>query len=312
MNKKISTPIAIGIILILAILVGGFTLSQYSKTQKELNYPLPEIKILEKKINKTADWETYTNENAEYSFQYPKDWNAATNKYNSKNALFGPGATDESGYGGVEYVGKLSANKSLINFVNDFNSKVEGYSGSESEYASINGDVVISTLVKASLEPTRVKIVSFEKNGNVFNMYLVYKTNFTQYPEDEQRLNVFNQMVFTFKSTSEKSQIKILSPNGGEVWTKGEKVQILWNASENIKSVNIRLAIQGNEDSQNFNAAIVSDIPNTGSYEWTVQELFTEVLGIKELPASDEYQVIVEDSERNNLYDTSDSTLSIR
>ena len=50
MNKKISTPIAIGIILILAILVGCFTYWQYSKTQKELNYPLPEIKITEKKV----------------------------------------------------------------------------------------------------------------------------------------------------------------------------------------------------------------------------------------------------------------------
>ena len=35
LKKGISTPIAIGIILVLAVLVGGFTLWQYSKMQKE-------------------------------------------------------------------------------------------------------------------------------------------------------------------------------------------------------------------------------------------------------------------------------------
>jgi hypothetical protein len=50
MNKKISTPIALGIVLILAILVGWFTYLQYSKMQKEWRHPLSEIKISEKKI----------------------------------------------------------------------------------------------------------------------------------------------------------------------------------------------------------------------------------------------------------------------
>lgn len=106
--------------------------------------------------------------------------------------------------------------------------------------------------------------------------------------------------------------IKVLSPNGGEIWSKGQKAQISWSAAEEIESVNIRLAISGNDDSQKFNAAIASDIPNTGNYEWTVQDLYSEVQGIKALPESDKYLVIVEDGEHNNIYDMSDSTFSIR
>ncbi|MCX6744137.1 MAG: MliC family protein [Candidatus Parcubacteria bacterium] len=106
--------------------------------------------------------------------------------------------------------------------------------------------------------------------------------------------------------------IKVISPNGGEVWLKNQKVQITWNASKEIKTVNIRLSISGSEDAQNFNAAIASAIPNTGSYEWTVQDLFAEVLGITGLPASDKYLVTVEDSDHNNIWDASDATFSIK
>ncbi|MCX6743713.1 MAG: hypothetical protein NT116_05805 [Candidatus Parcubacteria bacterium] len=106
--------------------------------------------------------------------------------------------------------------------------------------------------------------------------------------------------------------IKVIAPNGGEVWAKNQKVQITWSASKEIKSVNIRLAISGSEDAQNFNAAIASAIPNAGSYEWTVQDLYAEVLGIKGLPASDKYLVTVEDSDYNNIWDTSDATFSIK
>jgi len=146
----------------------------------------------------TENWKTYKNEEAGYAFKYPTEWNAVTNKYNSKNSLFGPGATNESGYGGVEFYGTLSAGQSLKDFIKKFNSGVEGGSTSESE-TTINGQtVVISILPKASIEPTEVKSVSFEKGGKVFNVYLMYKTNFDQYPEDEQRLNIFNQMLLTF------------------------------------------------------------------------------------------------------------------
>ena len=46
MNRKISTPIALSVVLILTILVGGYTVWQYSEIKKEENR-LPEIKIPE-------------------------------------------------------------------------------------------------------------------------------------------------------------------------------------------------------------------------------------------------------------------------
>jgi membrane-bound inhibitor of C-type lysozyme len=106
--------------------------------------------------------------------------------------------------------------------------------------------------------------------------------------------------------------VKVISPNGGDKWSKGEKVKILWSAAKEIKSVNIRLSISGNEDSQNFNAAIASGAPNTGNYEWTVQDLYAEVLEVKALPASDKYLVTIEDKDHNNVYDMSDATFSIK
>jgi len=155
--------------------------------------------------DETADWQTYTNEEGGYLFKYPKEWNAVTNKYNSKNALFGPGATSESGYGGVEYTGTLSPGQSLKDFVKEFNLGVESGSTSETE-TTINGQTaIISILPKAAMEPMEGKSVSFEKDGKVFSMYLTYKTNFTQYPEDKQRLTIFNQMLSTFRFIEQKT-----------------------------------------------------------------------------------------------------------
>lgn len=56
-------------------------------------------------IDPTADWETYINENAKYSYKYPPNWNAATvksGKVLTAGSLFGPNATENSGLGGVE------------------------------------------------------------------------------------------------------------------------------------------------------------------------------------------------------------------
>jgi len=119
------------------------------------------------------------------------------------------------------------------------------------------------------------------------------------------------QYLTTQQGGPTQSSITVTSPNGGETWTKGQKVQITWNAAKEIKSVNIRLAISGNEEGQNFNAAIASDVSNSGHYEWTVQDLYAEVLGINALPASDKYILTIEDKDHNNIYDMSDASFSI-
>jgi hypothetical protein len=153
------------------------------------------------KINETFDWGVYINNEEGYTFKYPKDWNSTTNKYNSKNSLFGPEATNESGHGGVEFLGNLSSDQSLKDFIKEFNSGIEGGSITETETLINNKNVIVSILPKASIEPIEIKSVSFEKDGKVFNMYLIYKTDFAQYPEDKDRLNTFNHMLSTFDFT---------------------------------------------------------------------------------------------------------------
>ena len=223
-QKGISSLIGIIIIVVVAVVaVGGiftyqyFTMPKENNQQQNLTTCTEEVKVCPDGsavgrtgpncefsdcpaiIDQTAGWKTYSNENAGYTFKYPKEWNAVTNGYNFKNALFGLGATSVNGYGGVEYAGNLSRGQSLEDFVKEFNKGIEEGSISE-KVAIISGQsIVISILPKAATEPTEAKSVSFERNGEVFNIYLMYKTNFVQHPEDEQRLNIFNQMLFTFK-----------------------------------------------------------------------------------------------------------------
>ncbi|HNW96411.1 MAG TPA: MliC family protein [Candidatus Paceibacterota bacterium] len=128
--------------------------------------------------------------------------------------------------------------------------------------------------------------------------------------ENDEEKNYTGCIVSTIKNENEK--ITVISPNGGEVWTKGQKVTITWNAKKETKFVNIRLAIFGDEDSQNFNAAIASNVLNAGSYEWTVQELYAEVWGVNDLPLSNKYRITIEDAEHNNIHDSSDVNFTIK
>jgi hypothetical protein len=73
LNRGISTPIAIGIITILVIIVGGFALWQRAEITREENKPLPEVQIPEKEEvgDETAEWQTYRNEEYGFEFKYP-------------------------------------------------------------------------------------------------------------------------------------------------------------------------------------------------------------------------------------------------
>jgi hypothetical protein len=72
LNKGISTPVAILIILILAILVRGFIYWHYLEIRREktelLNIEIPE------KVDETADWKTYQSERMGFSIKCPSDF----------------------------------------------------------------------------------------------------------------------------------------------------------------------------------------------------------------------------------------------
>ena len=71
LNRGISTPIAIAIILLLAVSVGGITLWQYSEMQSEKIKPVA-LKSFEK--DETADWKIYLNEEYGFEVEYPQSW----------------------------------------------------------------------------------------------------------------------------------------------------------------------------------------------------------------------------------------------
>jgi len=84
-NKGISTPIAIGIILILAIAIGALIyFSPYCLQDKEWTDIGDELK---EKEDETADWKVYTKTNylgSKCSIKYPDDWQVKENYLSPK------------------------------------------------------------------------------------------------------------------------------------------------------------------------------------------------------------------------------------
>ncbi|HBI17578.1 MAG: hypothetical protein UR60_C0028G0027 [Candidatus Moranbacteria bacterium GW2011_GWF2_34_56] len=81
MRRKI---LAIIIILILAVLAGGFWFVKNNKINEVKNIVTQKSKqeeIIKSEINSVAGLETYTNKDYEYSFDYPADW-ILTDYYN--------------------------------------------------------------------------------------------------------------------------------------------------------------------------------------------------------------------------------------
>jgi len=68
MNKKISFPIAMIIIVVCTVLVGGIVVHQYREILKEEETP-EEIPT-----DETADWKTYRNEEYGFEVKYPPKW----------------------------------------------------------------------------------------------------------------------------------------------------------------------------------------------------------------------------------------------
>lgn len=183
--------------------------SDFTNHKELLNQILSTFKFISTStptVIDTSNWETFSNAKYGYEFRYPKDWSAFQSVYNETYVLFGPGATDKGGSGGVEYIGDLKSGQSLQNFIEEFNQGVGGGSSSETP-STVNGQgVVISIMPIPSLEEdgrTESKAVAFSNNGKVFEVYLNYYTDFTKHPADKINLDNFNQLLSTFKFTGQ-------------------------------------------------------------------------------------------------------------
>ncbi|MDE2019272.1 MAG: hypothetical protein KGJ13_02905 [Patescibacteria group bacterium] len=124
----------------------------------------------------------FVNLNGKYGFTLPDDWNVSVNQYNGLNTLFGPGASDAVGLGGVEifpnqksidaFLGGTSASYS-----DKTNVTVDGISGVKVRYrgsAAQNGESVVLL-----------------KDGTIYNIYIGSIQN--------GDLQNFSQIVSSFK-----------------------------------------------------------------------------------------------------------------
>src|SRR4030042_1906913 len=78
-NKGISTPIALTIIIVLAVILAGGTLGYqyYYLPKQEVEEEISEEEEISKnEISKdeTSDWKTYTNEEYGFEIKYPEDF----------------------------------------------------------------------------------------------------------------------------------------------------------------------------------------------------------------------------------------------
>ena len=177
------------------------------KKQKLINRVISTFNFTEERKEDTTNWKTYKNEKYEYEFRYPYEWNATPNNTNSislntqieKKSIYG-GIT----HGGIEHCGTLEQGQTLKNFVEE-NCSNAGL-GSDSEIEEfINGyNVIVNITPSAHIYIMReTKSVYFENNHEVVSLFFAYNVNFGKYPEHKHALDLFNQVVSTFKFTEE-------------------------------------------------------------------------------------------------------------
>lgn len=95
-------------------------------------------------------------------------------------------------------------------------------------------------------------------------------------------------------SISEIPTLRVLRPNGGEVWMIGDKEEFRWSSSQPAETVNIYLS-RDNGTIWDF----IASVPDTGAYPW-------QVTG----PVSDSCMVLISTTD-GSLFDTSDLSFKI-
>jgi hypothetical protein len=89
--------------------------------------------------------------------------------------------------------------------------------------------------------------------------------------------------------SSTPPSIRILAPAGGEAWQTGEKHDISWDARSVDPAAKVAVTIRRipppalQEEGQEFDPVIFTDLPNTGSVEWKISPMYpdgTYVLGL--------------------------------
>lgn len=136
----------------------------------------------------TADWLTYTNTDGKYSFKYPSAWNALTNQYMARDAIFGTDASVTSGPGGVE--------------IRDFTGSIDEFlAGVEAQYSD-KQDIVIAGLpgIRSSYSSGSIRGVAYvlKRDNQIINIYIF--ANGSDSPDVlSEDASILEDLVSTFK-----------------------------------------------------------------------------------------------------------------
>jgi len=188
MNKAISTPIAIVIIILCAFLVGGVVVYQY------YGIPKREEKAQE---NETVIWKTYTNKENGYEIKYPSNWRMEV--YEKAHEL-------ARTQGAVRWHPSwVSPEKiKLVIEINVFNN-LEGYSipmalfdgAMTCEDVEIN-DLTFCKFVKKSEKPNIADFLAYAISKDS-KIYFIGIYNWLPENEVQTEFKIFNEMVSTFR-----------------------------------------------------------------------------------------------------------------
>ena len=123
-------------------------------------------------------------------------------------------------------------------------------------------------------------------------------------------------------NTSSAASIKVLSPNGGEVWHRGETHRILWE-STNLDKVDILIYVEDpnnqfgsgaiNYITLNEESVLASNSASKGEYDWNIPQYSTQLppFTTSEDPTL-KYHILVRGIDSNSgISDSSDSPFSI-
>jgi hypothetical protein len=103
-------------------------------------------------------------------------------------------------------------------------------------------------------------------SGGYYTMFIPYANSNTCFIKVEDAANPANVDVSNSAFTIMPSQITITSPNGGEDWAVGSAQTITWSTSGVVHSVDLFYSTDGGAS---WNV-IQTNVPNIGSYAWTV------------------------------------------
>ena len=219
LNKKIASEIAIGIILLVAIIIGAiFWWQGKSISQQPIVNNNKSVKpvVNQMVVDEIAGWQTYANAKYGFEFKYPKDWKAniasdgvAENCNNGKTSCSNLEPEKQKAGGNLEG-GDYSCTDS-INFgiiknekklqVRDFLSEEYGW---DKESGIIKNNDIQETKFGNGFAYRFMEISGFDgseysnfwvtlDDGNFFNMVGIHL--------DADENKIFNQIISTFKFT---------------------------------------------------------------------------------------------------------------